>query len=215
MRKILFDDIKLFKTYEIYPLFFTQGDLKVKKLIQFVTASVLLIAVAQKANASILIEPVVGYTLSSNFVSDKADLDANGTGLSYGGRLGWQNLGLQVGLDYLSSSIDLDDKDVKDPLAMSEFAAFVGYEFPLFLRAYAGYIFSATAETKATNGTKAEFSEGSGMKAGLGFSLLAMLDVNLEYRKGSFGELAYNGTDSGFETDYSAYMLSFSLPFNI
>ena len=185
-----------------------------KKLFQFVTASVLLIAVSQKANASILIEPVVGYTLSSNLVTDQiADSDTSGSGLSYGGRVGWQNLGLQVGLDYLSSSIDLDDNDIKDPLSMSEFAAFVGYEFPLFLRAYVGYIFSATGETKADDGTKLEFSEGSGMKAGVGFSLLALLDVNLEYRKGTFGELAFNGTDTGYDTDYSAYMLSFSLPF--
>ena len=162
-------------------------------------------AIVPKADASILIEPVVGYNLTGKYGDD------SGMGPSYGGRLGWQNLGFQLGLDYLNSNIDVDNNDIKDPLSMTEWAAFAGFEFPVLLRAYAGYIFSANATSKATDGTKLELSNGTGMKLGVGFTMLPFLDINLEYRKGTFTEL--NSTD--LDTDYSAYMLGISLPFNI
>lgn len=182
-----------------------------KKLIQSLSILAFFMAIVPKADASILIEPVVGYNVISSWENKDMTLDAKGSGLAYGGRFGWQNLGFQLGLDYLNSTIDLDDNDLKDPVSMSEWALFAGFEFPVLLRAYAGYIFSANGETKDANNDKVEFSKGTGMKLGVGFTMLPFLDINLEYRKGTFTEL----NDSDTDTDYSAYMLGVSLPFNI
>jgi len=181
----------------------------VKKLIQSLSILAFFMAIVPKADASILIEPVVGYNLTGKYGDDSS------MGPSYGGRLGWQNLGFQLGLDYLNSNIDVDSNDIKDPLAMSEWAAFVGFEFPILLRAYAGYIFSANGTSKSDGGAKIELTEGTGMKAGIGFTMLPFLDINLEYRKGTFGETKIGGSSTGDETDYSAYMIGVSLPFNI
>lgn len=169
------------------------------------------------ASAGLLIEPVVGFNANSKIETDTAPkLKASGgMGVGYGGRLGYQNYGFQLGLDYLKSSIDMDDKDFDKNIDMSEWAGFVGFKFPILVKVYAGYIFSATGETKGQTGSKIEFNDGSGMKLGVGTTLLPFLDINFEYRQGTFSEIKTAGIKQDKDTDYSAYMLSVSLPFNL
>lgn len=175
------------------------------------------------AKAALLVEPLVGYSfVNSTFNADTAagvtKEDYSGNGGSFGGRLGYQKLGFQIGLDYLHSSIDLDDKDIKQNLSMNEWAAFVGFEFPVLLRVYAGYIFSADGETKIDVGATNEdtkLTDGTGMKAGVGFTLLPFLDINVEYRKGTFGEWKRGSQKVDSDVDYSAWMVGVSLPFTL
>ncbi len=175
------------------------------------------------AKAELLIEPVLGYTLNTKLdVKENTPLGltgeeyTGGRGPSFGGRLGYQKLGFQVGLDYLNSSIDMDDKDFGKNVSLNEFAGFVGFEFPILLRVYAGYIFSANGETEdKASGDKITFKDGSGAKAGVGFTLLPFLDINLEYRRGTFDEWKSGSQKVDSEVDYSAFMLSLSLPFTI
>lgn len=186
--------------------------MKFAQLVLFIVAFL----VIKPASAGLLIEPVVGYNLGS-FEGKNIDKE-NFTGPSYGGRLGYQNFGLQLGLDYLHSSLSVDDNSYKSDLTTSEWAGFVGFEFPILLRVYAGYIFSGTGETKFNNGTsteKLELKNGTGMKLGVGFTALPFLDINFEYRKGSFDEYKYGGTKVDEKSDYSAYMIGVSLPFVI
>ncbi len=168
-------------------------------------------------NAGVLIEPVVGYSL----LKLDGDNSGNGGGGSVGGRLGYQNLGFQLGVDYLRSTYGIDNDDYKSDFAMSEFAGFVGFEFPILLRVYAGYIFQATAGTKyrgdlgigqGTQTYDMEFDKGTGTKLGIGFTGLPFVDLNLEYRKGKLtdGKLGSYDLD---DLDYSAFMFSASLPF--
>ncbi len=168
-------------------------------------------------NAGVLIEPVVGYSLLK--LDD--DDSNNAGGGSVGGRLGYQNLGFQLGVDYLRSNFAVDDDAYKSDFTMSEFAGFIGFEFPILLRVYAGYIFQASAATKYRGdlqdggGTQTydfEFDKGTGTKLGVGFTGLPFVDINLEYRKGTLtdGKLG----DYDFEDlDYSAFMVGVSLPF--
>jgi hypothetical protein len=131
---------------------------------------------------------------------------------------GYQNLGFSLGLDYLHSSLDMDDKDLKSNLKASEWAAFVGFRFPILLKVYAGYIFSATGETKADLGAgtqNLDFKNGSGYKLGVGYTLFPLLDINLEYRKETYSEYKLGGVKGTDDTNFSAYMLSVSLPFTI
>lgn len=172
---------------------------------------------ANTARADILIEPVIGYNFGTKIeIGEGSDTDSysGGSGPSFGGRLGYTQLGFQLGLDYLSSSIDMDDKDFDKNIDTSEWAAFVGFEFPIMLRVYAGYIFSATGETEASD-IKVEMSKGSGYKAGLGFTGLPFVDINIEYRAGTFDEIEYAGTESDDTADYKSIMLGLSLPFAI
>lgn len=173
---------------------------------------ILAFLVIRPADAGLLIEPVVGFS-SLKFETDTASSSQeDATGLSMGGRLGYQNLGFQLGLDYLQSSLSVDDNNYKD-LNVSEFGGFVGFEFPVLLRVYAGYMFSVNGETKI--GTQSvEFSEGNGTKFGVGFTGLPFVDINFEYRKGTFGHYDAGVLGSGdIDTTYSAYMISLSLPF--
>jgi hypothetical protein len=164
-----------------------------KKFILFI--SLLGIFVLPKASAGLLVEPLIGYNFNYKIDDDK------GHGRAFGGRLGYQNLGLQLGLDYLNSNVDIDGDD----LETNEFAAFVGYQFPILLRVYAGYIFSADGELGSL-----EAKEGSGTKLGVGFTCLPFVAINFEYRSGKFEKI----NSTSIDTDFSSFLISLSVPLN-
>lgn len=176
---------------------------------------ILAFLIIKPAAAGLLIEPVVGYNMG-HFEVDTAGAGKEKTsGTSYGGRLGYQNLGFQLGLDYLKSNLNVDDSDY-GTLKTSEWAGFVGFEFPILLRVYAGYIFSANADGKFDAGAgkqKLELEGGSGTKLGVGFTILPFLDINLEYRKVSFDDYKFAGSKVNDKTTYDTVMLGLSLPF--
>jgi hypothetical protein len=169
-----------------------------------------------QSQAGLLIEPVVGYSFgkatselevpSDTTQNDTAKESAKGT--SYGGRLGYQNFGFQLGVDYLASNMKIDG----DAFKTSEFGGFVGYEFPVLIRVYAGYIFSGTG-TLTSDDDDFEFKSGTGPKVGVGLTLLPFLDFNIEYRSITYEEKEFEGGAALFNVDYNAIMVGFSLPF--
>jgi Outer membrane protein beta-barrel domain len=165
------------------------------------------------AKAGLLIEPVLGFNMGTKLDFPTKNY-SGGKGMGYGGRLGFQKLGFQLGADYLHSSIDMNETDIKRNVALTEWAGFIGYEFPVLLRVYAGYIFSAKGETKLATGT-AKVEDGTGTKVGIGFTGIPFLDINLEYRAGTFDTYRLAGVKQSGNIDYSTYMLSLSLPFNL
>jgi hypothetical protein len=186
-----------------------------KGLIQFFLL-VILVTFISRANAGLLIEPVVGYNLGASIDTDidgVGEVDG-GTGVSYGGRLGYTNLGLQLGVDYLKSTLSMDDDFVDEDVNFTEMAAFVGFKFPVLLRVYAGYIFSSNADTEVA-GSKIEYSEGSGTKVGIGFTGLPFVNINVEYRSGKFDTLESGGVEVDSSATYKSLMLSASVPFDI
>lgn len=170
--------------------------------------------VMNTANAGLLIEPVLGYNYSKSEGESGSSIDSKSKGPSYGGRLGYQNFGFQLGLDYLKSDLSVDDSDFDKNMDTTEWAGFVGFEFPILLRVYAGYIFSANASSEY-NGQKLELSKGSGTKVGVGFTGLPLVDINVEYRKGTFTDYKFGGTDFDLDVNYSSIMIGISLPFVI
>lgn len=170
---------------------------------------------ATPVKASLLVEPVVGLNLNSKLDMDGTKYSGGG-GLGYGGRLGWQRFGLQLGADFFHSSIDMSDNTFKKNLKMDEWAGFVGYEFPVLLRVYAGYIFSANGTTRANinNVTgNLKLDSGSGYKLGVGFTGLPFLDINLEYRSIDM-DGKFNGTAAN-NNKFNTLMLGLSLPLNL
>lgn len=178
---------------------------------------ILAFLIIKPASAGLLIEPVVGYNYG-NFDTDSSGVDKEKmSGTSYGGRLGYQNLGFQLGLDYLNSNMNIDDNDYSK-LSSSEWAGFVGFEFPILLRVYAGYIFSANGNTKYDAGLgagkqKIKLEGGSGTKLGVGFTMLPFLDINVEYRRVSWDDYKFAGSKIDDKAFYDTVMVGLSLPF--
>ncbi len=191
-----------------------------RQLFKYFALSLFLLS-THSSNAALLIEPVIGYS-SGKYNATIKEL-ASGTeiddfsesikGSSYGGRIGYQNLGFQFGVDYLASKMDLDGDD----FTTSELGVFAGFEFPILFRVYGGYILSGTGKTEDEDGNSLDFKGGSGPKIGLGFTLLPFLDVNLEYRSVKYDtyEFSDGGFDFGVDSDYSAVMLGLSFPITL
>ena len=172
---------------------------------------ILAFLIIKPASAGVLIEPVLGYSAGKFEIDNDAFDEEKFAGPSIGGRLGYQNLGLQLGVDYLQSTLDVDDNDFKD-LKTKEWAGFVGFEFPILIRVYAGYIFSAEGKAEV-NDTDIKATGGTGPKFGVGFTGLPFVDINFEMRRSTFDEIKIGGTKLKDETTFSAYMISLSLPF--
>ncbi|MFL5786336.1 MAG: outer membrane beta-barrel protein [Bacteriovoracaceae bacterium] len=166
---------------------------------------------AAVAHAGLLVEPQVGWTFNQHL--DAGHNYNSGNGVSYGGRLGWQKWGGQIGLDYLSSSIGMSSNDFKRNMDTKEWAAFLGYKFPVLFKVYGAYIFDASANTNINNGS-GKFDSGTGWKLGVGTTILPFLDINLEYREGQYGSGKVAGQNVGGR-NFQATMLSISLPFNL
>jgi hypothetical protein len=158
--------------------------------------------------AGLLIEPLAGLNFSGVYKTEgESELDIRGA--SYGGRVGFQNLGFQLGLDYLNSNFDVEDDG--DNLKTTEYGAFIGFKFPIFFRVYAAYIFSGTGELDTV-----EYKKGSGSKVGVGFTGLPFINLNLEFRSVTFAENSTNGAaDVESDTDYNTYYFGISIPFVI
>ncbi len=185
-----------------------------KKLTQFGLLLALVLGFTVESRAFLLIEPVIGYNVGKfnselELLGEKEKSDDSMSGTSYGGRLGFQNLGFQLGLDYLASNLSVDG----DSLKTSEFGGFVGFEFPILLRVYAGYVFSGEGTLEGDD-DDIKLKSGTGPKLGVGFTVLPFLDLNLEYRS-----IKYEEKDLGalgkLNADYQAVMFGISLPFTI
>lgn len=162
------------------------------------------------SNASLLLDPYIGINLSgtTKFTSGNSDVDYdyNSAPVSIGGRVGFSKLSFSTGLDYqMTSGVKL--KNQAEKFDASELAAFVGFDFPILLRAYAGYIFSADFEA-----TSNKYDEGSGYKLGVGFTGLPFISINLEYKNISYDKLN-NATIK--TADHNSVLLAVSLPIKL
>ena len=163
------------------------------------------------ATAGIYLEPYVGYMSNSYdiklsgtaggspFAVDESDNDSDP---AFGGKVGYSIPMMAFGADYMKSG------DVSD------LGPFVEFRLPLFLKLRATYIMSSSTEEE-DEGFKLK---GSGFKAGVAFSLFAMLSINLDYIATSYDEL--DGTISGVDIDEidvkrSAVMASIGFPFDL
>lgn len=157
-----------------------------------------------QAHAGILLEPYLGYH-TGNYKVGNGKYDMNGP--TFGGRVGYQNLGLFLGVDYMLGKWKDDASDSRDA-SPTDLGLFVGYEFPVMLRVYATYAFDS--ELKLKGGAINDKYEGTSMKFGLGFTALPMVSVNLEYITGTYDEA--NGVSLASKLKTSMYGLSVSLP---
>ena len=120
------------------------------------------------AHADVLVEPYLGYGLGTR-----------GTGVLFGGRVGYRMLGLMASLDYQTGR-GRDTSHPSNSTTPSNLGVTVGYTLPILFRAYLGYIPLArlTAEHGGYNHT---FDGGEAVKYGVGFTGFPFIVLNAEY----------------------------------
>ncbi len=187
-----------------------------KKSFVLVIAMISLFYYSEKANAGFLVEPYLGTYLSSTYEGD-SNAEGDLTGTAVGARVGFQNLGLMLGLDGRRHTWTSDPDDGTDgsELSGTSLGLFVGYDFPILLRVWAEYIFSNTLDE--TDGDEDEYYEGGGTLFGLGYKVLPFVSVNLEM--GTFttskAKDGTTGTEFDFDLENKTYLLSVSFPISI
>lgn len=159
----------------------------------------------QVAQADILLEPYLGYYTGTSKQTGTSDTKDKGVG--YGGRIGYQQLGFMLGVDYQTGSWTTDSNPSSD-LTPTNMGAFVGYNFPLMVRVYAEYILSAKVAAKQ-GGASHDFT-GSGMKVGLGFRLIPLLSLNLEYISNSLDK--FDGSSISNKVTHNIIGVTLSAP---
>jgi hypothetical protein len=160
---------------------------------------------AMPANAAFLVEPYLGM----HFNSEAEDADADISGMGIGARVGYQNLGLMLGLNYKSADLEFepDNSAISNyDVEQTHYGVFVGYEFPILIRAWVEYVIGGSAEFKT-----GDYDSISGTQLGVGYTGLPFVSLNLE-----IGNLTYEDGPTGFtDQDISTYMLSVSLPLTL
>lgn len=198
----------------------------IKKMTLRLSAVAILVAGAflgfEKAYAGFLIEPYLGYSTGS--ISGKYTPTYGGgvfsgkeTGAGFGARLGYSFLIPFVAFDYsiknLKYKSDNGGTDTDD--TATEMALVVGANLPI-VRLFAGYGFDAAIKQKSDTSTST--LKGTFTKVGVGFKLIPMVAVNLEYFMYTVKKYESSGTtfdaDTIFsELTYNPIFLSVSVPF--
>lgn len=178
-----------------------------------------LFLIANTASASFLVEPHLGYNLSGsgdNNLTGASRIENDYSGAQYGLKLGYQNLGLMLGLDFNRSNYDQDFKTsaatTTGAIERSEWGLFVGYNLPILVRAWGAYYFSNTSK----NTTDSTEMTGNTKELGVGFTGLPFLSINVMYRMISLDELkAANGTKSSVDVSNHEVVVGVSVPLTL
>jgi hypothetical protein len=167
---------------------------------------------ANTASASLLIEPHLGYNLHAS--GDASSHEYSYNGAEVGARVGFQQLGLMGGLDFTHSAMNLDDKFAgatrNSDYSRNEVGLFVGYNFPILVRAWGAYYFKSKA--KADSG---DYLKGNTFELGAGFTALPFLSLNVMYRMVSWDERSYSGVVTNPSLKTNEIVLGVSLPLNL
>jgi hypothetical protein len=161
------------------------------------------------ANASVLLEPYVGYQTGK---TKNSGISTDFSGLDYGARVGWQQMGFMLGLDFMTGKMTDKAKPTSNDLTPQSLGVFVGYNFPVLLRVYGTYGFSNSVKLEHT-GVSDKVEGTSLLKLGVGYNFLPLLSIALEYTTATYDK--YNGTKMTNDTTSSAYGISVSVPFTL
>jgi len=170
------------------------------------------------AHAGFLVEPYAGFMLngSSKVAGTKNDY----SGSAFGARLGMTTFGLMYGIDYGLGAYTISDKTSADTkVDATDAGVFVGYEFPILLRAWVTYDLSSQAKGK-NSGYETTY-KGKGLKVGVGYTGFPLVAINLEMFNNTYDKCTTNisvSTDcrtdamGGSDVTTTGYLLSLSLP---
>jgi len=181
-----------------------------KKFLLLTTALVSVFYYSEKANAGIHIEPLAGVILNGEFDGD-GSFEGDLSGNVIGAKIGYRNLGLSLGLDIRRGSYNLDFEDFDDDDYVSnECGVFIGYDLPILFRFWGTYHFAGEAERDDGDITLEKFS---GFTVGVGYNLLPLISLNLEYFSKNYEEADIDGGGtSDIDTEFTGLILGVSVP---
>lgn len=163
------------------------------------------------AHADLLLEPYVGYMPMGKIHYTGASEETL-SGVIYGARVGYSNmLGLQLGVDYSTGALKDSDSPTTE-YTPSNLAAFVGWDFPILLRVWAGLGLSSKFEAVNSGQTWTIEDGAKYMKVGVGFTPLPLISLNLEYVTTQHDLPAAIGTGT---MSSNGLVLGASLPFDL
>ena len=166
------------------------------------------------ANASLLIEPHIGYNVSGSGTTSGVAYKYSNPEL--GLRFGGQYLGLMAGFDYTSSTYTWKQTPGgDDKFDRGEFGIFVGYNLPILLRVWGAYYFTNTATDQEASGrtTAGAKYKGNTKELGVGFTALPFLSINLMLRNVVMTTKPVGITSADISNN--EFVLGVSLPFTL
>lgn len=175
-----------------------------KKLLAVVALTLGFVSVSQ---ASVMVEPYLGYEFGKIKDAFQGDVKATNLGL----RLAYKTpVMLWVGVDGTYGLTGTYDPDASgqpsgDFNRKTTVYGTLGIDLPILLRAWLGYSLVDDVDT-GSGGTL----KGDSMKLGLGFTGLPFVSLNLEYIKDEYKEI--DGTSLSPKPKGETYMFSVSLP---
>ena len=183
------------------------------------------IAIANQAQARLMLEPVLGYELGSTSKLETAGLDLGGktSGVDLGLRVAYA-LPMMVwfGLDYSMMSDgkfagEFPGTDGK--VDRSNLYFDVGVDLPVLARVWAGYGLMNSTKLKFDSGGDTTLKNGTNIKLGVGFTALPLVSLNVEYFMHDYKDYDSSSGGSGSASDIwsthkeSGLLLSVSAPF--
>lgn len=182
-----------------------------KKFFILTIAMISLFMFSEKSRASLLIEPYFGSHLNSTAEIGSEDGDATGTAM--GARLGYQNLGLMLGLNLKKGSFKLKGDSSSADYNYTQYGAFIGYDFPILLRVWGEFLIGGSSTSD--DDSKAEYTTITGTQLGIGYKLMPFVSLNLEIGTSKWDDYEYDGTAINSSVDLSTYFLSISFPITL
>jgi hypothetical protein len=184
---------------------------------------------AGSANASILIEPSVAVDMSKNDFSPKGggtDMSGKATLIDPGVRLGYESMiGLFVAADYqmaMSGKYTLSNAPGAPATKMSRSQLWldVGFDAPLLFRVWAGYALVNKMALKVSGIPDINYTGGSSLKLGVGFNVIPLLSINIEYLMNNWSKVEIGGlsqpTSDAYDTSKgNAILVGVSIPLTI
>lgn len=141
-----------------------------------------ILLISKLSYAGLVLEPYLGYqmgTLDATYTGGTA-ASSKDKGPVFGARIGYSFVVPWVALDYSMYS-GKDDATTPNDLKQTNIGLTVGAQMLPLIRPYAGYIFSA--KNKASDSTSEATYTGTGLKVGIGFKVLPLLNINVEFAK--------------------------------
>ncbi len=170
-----------------------------------------------KSYSGIHLEPWLGYAVSGG------DDNTEVTGPAAGLRLGFSlPLGVEFGGEYFVSgqNLKVDGDDTEVDYEQDGYGVFLGFNPPVLpLRFYTTYFIESEVGLEPSIGIPGLFtidgySNGSGYKAGIGFTGLPFLSINLEYQSIVYDSVEINGTEFDLTSggEYNTVLATVSIP---
>jgi len=172
-------------------------------------------------SSGFLLEPYVGYSTGSWTCGSSGGCSSSTTvtvsGVTFGGRLGYELNGFLFGADYTSGSWSDSYNGISDKYTPSDIGIFIGYDSGTWFRGFVTYNVSSSLSDSATQGgaSASLTATGTGFKVGLGYRVLPYLSVNLEYLSDVYTKEKQNGNTTSLSPSvtYGLFGLSVSFPF--